>query len=94
MPIYVAHFLSPTSADFQGKGTFEFESESNAGSKANLHDARMKMLEVYGKSAVSWQIVKVEKKKKANKNVCDGQLQFDFRPQKEKPKRAKRKKWL
>ena len=62
MQTYIAHYSSPAASDARAKGLFEFESESRAGSKANLHDARVKMLELYGSKAVSWNIVKVERK--------------------------------
>ena len=55
-------------------------------------DARLKMLELYGKDAVSWNIDKVERKC-ASKPVQDGQLALDFRPPKVERKRAKRKEW-
>lgn len=92
MQTYVAHYRSPVAADQRGQGIFEFESESRAGSKGNLHDARMKMLELFGKDAVSWSVVRVERKK-ASASSQDGQLQIDFRPPKPERKRAKRKEW-
>ena len=57
----------------RGSGTFTFESDGKAGSKANLHDARLKMLELFGRDAVSWTIERVEKKK-ANTTISDGQM--------------------
>ena len=39
MQTYIAHYSSPAASDARAKGLFEFESESRAGSKANLHDA-------------------------------------------------------
>lgn len=92
MQTYIAHYRSPAAADARGQGLFEFESDSRAGSKGNLRDARLKMLEQYGKDAVSWNIVKVERKK-ATATSQDGQLELDFRPPKQERKRAKRKEW-
>ncbi len=46
----------------------------------------MRMLELYGKDAVSWSIDKIEKKKASNA-VVDGQLELDFRPEKQTRKR-------
>ena len=59
MKLYRAHYTSPRGAN-PVNGTFEFESASNAGSKKNMHDARVTMLELFGKEAVSWQIDHVE----------------------------------
>ena len=67
----------------RGAGVFEFESDARAGSKDNLHDARMKMLEIFGKDAVSWDIERVEKKT-AKTETLDGQLTLDFRPEKKR----------
>ena len=92
MQTYIAHYSSPAASDARAKGLFEFESESRAGSKANLHDARVKMLELYGRKAVSWNIVKVERKQ-ATREVCDEQMELDFRAPKPERKRAKRKEW-
>ena len=89
MTVYLAHFKSPAMADSRGVGFFEFESNARAGSKDNLHDARIKMLELYGADAVSWRIDKVEKQK-AKTDSLDGQLQLDFRPEKKKQKRHTR----
>ncbi len=92
MQTYIAHYSSPAASDSRAKGLFEFESASRTGTKANIHDARLKMLEMYGKDAVSWNIVKVERKK-ATTTVCDEQLELDFRAPKPERKRAKRKEW-
>ena len=56
MQTYIAHYISPAAADVRGTGLFEFESDSRANTKGNLRDARLKMLELYGKDAVSWTI--------------------------------------
>ncbi|WP_251231295.1 hypothetical protein [Adlercreutzia aquisgranensis] len=92
MTTYVAHYQSPAAADVRGSGTFTFESEGKAGSKTNLRDARLKMLELFGRDAVSWTIERVEKKK-ANNTISDGQMTLDFRPPKAERKRAVRKDW-
>ena len=83
MKLYRAHYTSPRGAD-PVNGTFEFESEHNAGSKKNMQDARMKMLEIFGKDAVPWSIDHVELagKGQASEYV---QLQLDFR----EPKKAR-----
>ena len=73
-------------------GLFEFESDSRANTKGNLRDARLKMLELYGKDAVSWTIDSVERKK-ASVASQDGQLALDFRPPKPERKRAKKKEY-
>ena len=92
MTTYLAHYQSPAAADVRGMGSFEFESEARAGSKENLRDARLKMLEIFGKDAASWQIKQVERK--AGKgDVIDGQLQLDFRPVKKRRKRRTKEYW-
>ena len=76
----------------RGTGLFEFESDSRANTKGNLRDARLKMLELYGKDAVSWTIDSVERKK-ASVASQDGQLALDFRPPKPERTRAKKKEY-
>ena len=92
MTTYVAYYQSPAAADVRGSGTFTFESEGKAGSKINQRDARLKMLELFGRDAVSWTIERVEKKK-ANNTISDGQMTLYFRPPKAERKRAVRKDW-
>ena len=92
MQTYIAHYSSPVASDARAKGLFEFESESRAGTKGNQRDAPLNMLELYGKDAVSWSIVKVERKK-ATTVACDEQLELDFRAPKPERKRAKKKEW-
>ena len=92
MQTYIAHYRSPAASDARATGLFEFESDARAGSKGNLRDARLKMLELYGKDAVSWTMDRVERKR-ATKQVQDGQLELDFRPPKAERKRAKKKEW-
>ena len=76
----------------RGAGVFEFESDARAGAKDNLHDARMKMLEIFGKDAVSWDIERVEKKT-AKTETLDGQLTLDFRPEKKRRRRRTKEYW-
>ena len=92
MTTYLAHYKSPAAADVRGAGFFEFESEARAGSKENIRDARMRMLELFGKDAVSWDIDKVEKQK-AKTQSLDGQLELDFRPQKKRRRSKKKEYW-
>lgn len=53
-----------------------------------MHDARVRMLELYGSAAVSWTIDKVERKRESvKKEHADGQLELDFREPKAERKR-------
>ena len=81
MTVYLAHYQSPAKADVRGAGVFEFESDARAGSKDNLHDARMKM-----------DIERVEKKT-AKTEALDGQLTLDFRPEKKRRRRRTKEYW-
>lgn len=92
MTKYLAHYQSPAAADVRGLGMFEFESQARVGSKDNLRDARMKMLDLFGKDAASWQITSVERKT-ARSEVIDGQLELDFRPEKKRRKRRTKEYW-
>ena len=92
MATYLAYYQSHAAADVHGSGVFEFESDARAGSKDNLHDARMKMLEIFGKDAVSWDIERVEKKT-AKTETLDGQLTLDFRPEKKRRRRRTKEYW-
>ena len=92
MQTYIAHYRSPAGADKRGAGLFEFESASRAGSKANLRDARLRMLELFGRDAVSWTIERTELKRTAAP-AADGQLELDFRPPKAERARRTRKTW-
>ena len=91
MAIYLAHYKSPAAADVRGTGFFEFESEARAGSRDNARDARMRMLELFGKDAASWTIERVEKK--TAKAALDGQLTLDFRPEKKRRRRRTKEYW-
>lgn len=92
MQTYIAHYASPAASDARAKGLFEFESDFRAGTKGNRHDARIKMLELYGKNAVSYNIVRVERKK-SSAAACDEQLELDFRAPKPQHTRTKKKEW-
>lgn len=92
MQTYIAHYCSPAASDARVTGLFEFESNARAGSKENLRDARLRMLEMYGKDAVSWNVDKVERKK-ATDAARGGQLELDFRPPKKQRTRAKKKEY-
>lgn len=92
MNTYIAHYRSPNASADREKGVFEFVSANNAGSKANMHDARVRMLELHGSKAVSWVIEKVEIKREGKKAAppIDGQLTLDFREPLPEKKRKKR----
>lgn len=92
MTIYLAHYRSPAAADVRGMGVFEFESEARANTKDNLRDARLRMLELFGKDAASWNIEKVERKTTKN-SALSGQLEMDFRPQKKRKRKARKEYW-
>jgi hypothetical protein len=92
MTTYLAHYKSPAAADVRGAGVFEFESDARANTKDNLRDARLKMLETFGKDAASWNIEKVEKKT-AKSEALDGQLTLDFRPEKKRRRKRTKEYW-
>ena len=92
MTVYLAHYRSPSAADVRGAGAFEFESDARIGSKDNLHDARLRMLEMFGSCAASWNIDKVERKTAKNK-AMNGQLELDFRPEKKRRRRRTKEYW-
>lgn len=87
MATFVAHYISPDKSATRAKGTFEFESEGRLGTKALAHEARLRMLELFGSDAVSWNIDDI-KRKKARAQEAAGQMELDFRA----PKRTRRKK--
>ena len=89
MATYIAHYRSPNSAE-RAKGTFEYESESRAGSRQNMRDARMTMLTLYGNEAVPWIITETELRVDAPSDISDGQLELDFRDPLPEPKRRRR----
>lgn len=93
MPTFIAHYKSPNASMARAMGMFEFESEARLGTKAIAHDARMKMLETYGKEAVSWNVEKIERKKEKRVDHVDGQLELDFRTPAPERKRAKKKEY-
>lgn len=78
MKTYRAHYKSPAGAH-PVNGTFEFESENKANSKLNATDARIKMLEMFGNEAVSWEIDSIELAGDAEAAVEYVQPQLDFR---------------
>lgn len=89
MGTYIAHYRSPIGEN-PVSGVFEFSSEHRAGSKQNMHDARMSMLTAYGNEAVAWNIDSVEAKK-ADSPVGDHQMELDFRePAESRKRRIKR----
>lgn len=93
MQTYLAHYRSPNASAERARGLFEFESSARAGTKANLHDARVRMLELFGKDAVGWSIDKVERKTARAENA-DGQLELDFRePKPERKRKYKKEYW-
>lgn len=76
--VYIAHYRSLDSAAEHISGLFEFESTARLGTKANAHDARMRMLEEFGNAALSWNIYQIDRKR-ADAQQIDGQQQLDFR---------------
>ena len=89
MATFVAHYTSPAASTARASGLFEFESDARLGSKANQADARMAMLELFGKDAVSWTISSIEHKKAKTAEV-NGQLTIDFREPAKTSTRKKR----
>lgn len=89
---FLAYYAAPIASDSRASGVFEFQSENRKGTKANIYDARMEMLKLYGKDAVSWNIEKVERKT-ASKTETSGQLTLDFRPPKPEKKRGAKKEY-
>ena len=92
MTAYLAHYRSPAAADVRGAGAFEFESDARINTRENVHDARMKMLELFGKNAASWEIEHIERVTRKNE-ALDGQLQLDFRPEKKRRRRRTKEYW-
>lgn len=78
MATYIAHYRSLDSADEHISGLFEFDSSARLGTKANSHDARLRMLEEFGNMALSWNIYKIDRKRGEAQQI-DGQQQLDFR---------------
>lgn len=92
MATFFAHYRSPNASGARAKGMFEFVSESRLGSKSNAHDARVRMLELYGNEALSWTITDIERKKVSRGDTpqADGQMELDFRAPVDKPVRKRR----
>ena len=89
MATYIAHYRSPESGAERAKGLFEYESDARAGSKRNMHDARLAMLTLFGNEALPWVITETELKRGAGTQV-DGQMELDFREPIEEPKRRRK----
>lgn len=67
--LFVASYASPSKSSVKASGTFEFHSEFRAGSRANVRDARIHMLEEHGKDACPWIIGKIERAKASRKRT-------------------------
>jgi len=78
MKRYRAHYKSPHT-DNPVSGDFEFESENKAGSKLNMNDARIELLEIFGNEALSWDIVEIEAVRKSDSIGDNVQMGLDFR---------------
>ena len=76
----------------RGAGAFEFESTARIGTRENLRDARLRMLELFGKGAASWNIEKVERVTRKNSSL-NGQMELDFRPEKKRRRKARKEYW-
>ncbi len=90
--MFVAHYRSPNASGARARGLFEFESASRLGSKANAHDARVRMLELFGSDALSWSVTSIEHKRATrSQDASDGQMELDFRePVPDAPRRKRR----
>lgn len=88
---YVAHYKTLDSSSERLTGLFEFESTSKLNSKQNASDARLEMLKRFGNQALSWQIIKIERKRKTKE--LNGQMELDFRGS-PKNKRKQRRKYM
>lgn len=64
---YIASYASPSKSSVRESGSLEFYSDFRAGSRANVRDARIQMLEKFGKDATPWIIVKIERAKTGKK---------------------------
>lgn len=94
MSTFLAHYTSLDADAKRAKGLFDFESDARLGSKANKHDARIKMLELFGNDALSWQIDRIERKtnpRRSGSQQMDGQLELDFRDPIKKRKRQQKR---
>lgn len=87
MTEYVAHYRSLDSDSRHVSGMFAFTSDARLGTKANAHDARLRMLEEFGNDALSWTIYQIDRKR-ANTDQMDGQQQLDFREPVKKRRRS------
>ena len=92
MAEFIAHYRSPDGSSQRAKGMFEFTSSSRIGSKANMHDVRVHMLELFGNEALAWTIDSIERKSTGGKaDHADGQLELDFRDPATHPERKRRR---
>ena len=92
LPVFIAHYRSPNASAARAKGSFEFKSSFRLGSKANMNDARVHMLDLFGNEALTWKIEKIERRANPEaRDISDGQLEMDFRELVEKPKRKRRR---
>lgn len=92
LSVFIAHYKSPDASSNRAKGLFEFDSSARLGSKGNMYDARIRMLEMFGNDALGWSIEKIEKKTSKSLDQ-DGQLELDFRKPIGKKRKKKREYW-
>lgn len=84
--VYDATYRSPKHGEHE-TGTFVFTSNFKRGSKANLHDARVRMLEAFGSRAASWNIEEVPAHDRPG-NAEAGQIGLGCRePESPKPRK-------
>ena len=57
---YLAKYVTPKSS-LSANGEVEFESSYRMNSKNNLRDARLALIELVGKEAITYSIVSIEK---------------------------------
>lgn len=91
LPRFLAHYSSLDSDSKRERGVFEFESASRIGSKPNMHDARLKMLEIFGNDALSWQIGQIERA--TSSSPIGGQMELDFREPAKKRRSSMKRGW-
>ena len=78
MQTFKAHYASPAKNKVKAKGVFTFESDARANSKKNINDARITMLEMFGKEAVSWTITKTQRMTESDLVSGVAQPEIDF----------------
>lgn len=89
MARYRATIVSPKGAN-PTTSVIEYESDSRAGSRQNIQDARYKMLELHGADAIGWSVKDVERISDTKAPQIAEQMQFDFREPTEQKKRRRR----